>query len=179
MVLGNPKHDLLIVFLLPSLSKSPVKSVHFQKYPNKIFDDQKNFFFQTKNFGTCTLSEVTKNEFLWQSNHWVCLQTTICHARKFAKNLENRDILQRAPSYMKASAKKGFLLDRLRVLGVAKGMRENWVGDVLEELYPGSNRFFQKSGITLRVILSDGKWENTLWSGPCVRSGTVELRSGP
>ena len=71
---------------------------NFRKCLNKIFDDQKNIF-STIFFDTYILSEVLKNEFLWQSDHGLCHQTTVYRSRKFAKNQENLDILQWAPSY--------------------------------------------------------------------------------
>ena len=62
------------------------------------FRDEKENVFQKK-MGTYILAEVLKNKFLWQSDHGLCHQTTVYRSRKFAKNQENLDILQRSPSY--------------------------------------------------------------------------------
>ena len=56
--------------------------------------------FKTKIFGTYIQLEVPKNEFIWQSDHGLCHQTTVYRSRKFAKNEENLDILQWVPSYV-------------------------------------------------------------------------------
>ena len=54
-------------------AKSGKNRYIFQKSWYKIFDKKKKLFFKTTFFETCTLSEVHKNEFLWQSDHGLCL----------------------------------------------------------------------------------------------------------
>ena len=77
------------------------KSVHLQKCWDTIFEKKKIIFFKTKFFESYCLYEVHENEFLWQSDHGNLSPDHRIPCRKFAKNDENRDILQRALSYIK------------------------------------------------------------------------------
>ena len=72
--------------------------VFFRKCLNKNFDDQKTYFFKTNFFGTYIPTENPKNAILWQSDKICDHQTTVNRVHEFAKNQENRDILQWAPS---------------------------------------------------------------------------------
>ena len=65
-------------------------------FVNKHFENKKNIFFNDF-FETYILSEVLKNEFLWQSDHGLCHQTTVYRSRKFAKNQENTYVLGHTP----------------------------------------------------------------------------------
>ena len=59
------------------------------------FRRSNNIFFQNDIYPT----ENLKNAILWQSDKIYGHQTTVNRARKFAKNQENLDMLQWAPSY--------------------------------------------------------------------------------
>ena len=69
----------------------------FQENWKQNFGTKKKKFFKKKVFGTYILAEVLKNEFLWQSDHGLCHQTTVYRSQKFGKNQENTYVLGHTP----------------------------------------------------------------------------------